>query len=283
VQVIVISLVVLTVVGLVLTAIPGMSEYSNRLRCTNNLKEQGVACQLFRDARGYLPASRLADGYATWAVQIAPYMKLKDSRLTAWDMGRTYYAQAEDIRAAQVVYYYCPSRRQPPQLSSSGDTPVKDPPAGREFPGALGDYACCSGNGDPAHDWRTDKANGAIIVGEVLKKSDDQLLAWRGRVDLGKLEKGQGPTILLGEKHVPWGKFGHGDVGDSSLYNGDYPASSARVGGPGYGLAPSPVAPFHDNFGSYHPGICQFLMADLSVKQVANSISEDVLGKLTVR
>ena len=71
--------------------------------------------------------------------------------------------------------------------------------------------------------------------------------------------------------------------GDGPLYDGDPPASAARVGGPGFGLAPGPDAPFHDNFGSYHPGICQFLMADGGVRALANGVSEDVLGRLTTR
>jgi hypothetical protein len=277
----VILIVVVTLLGIFLTVLPWLRERANQVKCANNLKEQGVGCRSFRDIKGYLPASRIADGYATWAVQISPYLKLKDNRLDAWDLSRSYYAQAEDIRAAQVIAYYCPSRRQPPQLSLSGDVPVGGPP--REFPGALGDYAACSGNGDPGHPWQTAQANGALIVGEILKKEGARIVLWRGRVDLGDLQKGQSPTILLGEKHVPWDQFGHAQSGDGSLYNGDYPASSARIGGRAFGLASSPEAPFHNNFGSYHPGMCQFLKADLSVQQVANTISEDVLGKLTVR
>jgi hypothetical protein len=282
-RVIVVLILAITLLGILLVVVPALRERANRVACANNLKEQGVGCRSFRDIKGYLPAARIADAYGTWAVQIAPHLKLKDNRLNAWDLSRSYYAQAEDIRQAQVIPYYCPSRRQPPQLSVSGDVPLTGRPAEREFPGALGDYAACSGNGDPAHPWQTAQANGAVILGEVLKKSDDQIFLWRGRVDLGDLTKGQSPTILLGEKHVPWGQFGRGQAGDSSLYNGDYPASSARVGGPGFGLASSPEAPFHNNFGSYHPGICQFLKADLSVQQLANSINEEVLGRLTVR
>jgi len=273
----------LIVLGILLTAIPRMRESAHRVQCSNNLKEMGTACRLFRDAKKFLPAARIADGYATWAVQIAPYLKLaKDNPLLDWDMSKTYYDQPDEVRAAQVFLYYCPSRRQPPQLSS-GDVPANGQPAGREFSGALGDYAGCSGNGSPAHPWQTPQANGAIIIGEVIKRSDDRILEWRGRIDLGELGKGQAQTVLLGEKHVPWGQFGERQVGDGSLYNGACPASSARGGGPGYGLAAGPDAPFHDNFGSYHPGIGQFLMADTSVRALANSINEEVLGQLTAR
>src|SRR5205823_4972519 len=105
----------------------------------------------------------------------------------------------------------------------------------------------------------------------------------RSRTDYPSLQRGESHTILLGEKHVPRGHFGAGPFGDGSLYNGDNPASAARVAGPGYGLAPGPDAPFHDNFGSDHPGVCQFLMADGSVRALANTIDEEVLGRLTTR
>jgi hypothetical protein len=283
-EVTVLVVMLIIVVGLLLTAIPHMREGAQRAQCANNLREMGMACRTFRDARGFLPAARIAEGYATWAVQIAPYLNVgKENKLLQWDMSKTYYLQSDDVRTAQVVFFFCPARRQSPQVSTSGDVPLSGKPEPREFPGALGDYAGCSGNGDPDHPWQTADANGAIILGDVQKRSGDLIVDWRGRVDLGALTTGQARTILLGEKHVPWGHFGERLFGDGALYNGDYPASSARIGGPGYGLASSPEAPFHDQFGSYHPGICQFLMADVSVQALTNSISEDVLGRLTVR
>jgi Protein of unknown function (DUF1559) len=283
-EVVVVTIILLVVVGIFLTATPWMREQANRNQCAFNLRQMGIAVRKFRDGKHYLPAARIADRYATWAVQIAPYLSVGGpDPLHTWDPRKSYYAQSDEARAVQVVLYYCPSRRSPPQLSVSGDVPRNGQPAAREFPGALGDYAGCSGNGRPEHPWQTAQANGAIILGEVLKRSDDLILDWRGRVDLGDLEPGQSQTILLGEKHVPWGHFGEGQFGDGSLYNGDYPVYSNRVGGPGYGLATGPEAPFHDNFGSYHPGICQFLLADTSVRALANSISEEVLGRMTRR
>ena len=283
-EVVVIVLILVVVIGIVLTAIPRLRESAHREQCANNFKQLGEAFRRFRDAEGGLPAARIADRYATWAVQIAPYANLAEKNgLRAWDLRKSYYLQAEEVRAAQVLLYYCPSRRLPPQLSVSGDVPDNGQPAAQHFPGALGDYACCSGDGSTAHPWTTAEANGAIILGEVLQRADDLVLKWRSRTDFAALTRGESHTMLLGEKHVPRGHFGETQLGDGSLYNGDYPASSARVGGPGHGLAPSPDAAFMDNFGSYHPGICQFLMADGSVKALANSLQDDVLGRLATR
>jgi prepilin-type processing-associated H-X9-DG protein len=273
--------------GLALVALNKGREEAQRAQCTQHLKEIGAAMHRFEDGkvRTFLPAARIADRYATWAVQISPFLSLKDEEnpLKEWDQGRPYYSQPEPIRTAQVALYYCPSRRQSPQTSLSGDVPSDGQPNQDHHAGALGDYACASGNGDPAHPWDSAKANGAIILGEVLRQEGDRILRWRGRTSLENLPRGQSYTILVGEKHVPLDGFGLAAQGDGSLYNGDYPASSARIGGPGHGLASGPDAPFRLNFGSYHPGICQFLFADGHVEAVAVSIHEEVLGRLLNR
>jgi hypothetical protein len=82
---------------------------------------------------------------------------------------------------------------------------------------------------------------------------------------------------------VPLEGVGQARFGDGSLYNGEHAANFSRVGGPGFGLAPSPTAPFNNNFGSAHSGFSQFLMADLSVRPMSNSVNERVLGNLIVR
>ena len=116
-----------------------------------------------------------------------------------------------------------------------------------------------------------------------IKMDGARLVEWQAQTSAGPLPRGDSPTILLGEKHVPWSKFGAVAVGDGSLYNGDYPESAARVGGPKHGLAQSIHDPYNANFGSYHPRLCQFLMADGSVKSFDTSVGADVLGKLTNR
>src|SRR5262249_39099018 len=113
--------------------------------------------------------------------------------------------------------------------------------------------------------------NGPIILGEVLQQEGDRILRWRSRTTLDDLKRGKSHTILAGEKQVPL-PDGRGltDQGDGSVYNGDYPASSSRVAGPGFGLARSTSEPARRNFGSAHPGVCLFLFADVSARPLAN-------------
>ncbi len=272
---------------------------AQRLGCANNLKQLGQATFLFQDAKGFLPPSRVAPGYATWAVLLAPYLEKSDANpLRAWDVNRPYYEQADEVRQAQSLWYYCPARREPPQVSVSGDVPRDGFPRQEHFAGALGDYASSAGNGAGAA--------GALTDADATLSPDHRVVSWRGQttmhlmqggkepvVGVGKadrappppkeLQRGSSTTVLLGEKHVPWGSFGQTAEGDGSLYNGDYPDTFSRVGGVGFGLAQSGNEPFNRNFGSAHIGVCQFLMADGSVRPIANDISPDILGKLLVR
>jgi hypothetical protein len=282
---------VLLVIGLLLVGglvigIGNWRESEARVQCQFNLSKIGESIFRYSEARKHLPASCIEKQYATWAVQIAPFLpEPADKSLASWDLATRYYDQPEAVRIEQVQYYYCPARRRPPQLSVSGDVPSNDP-EGKEYPGALGDYACCSGNGSEKAPWDTPAANGAIIIGKVLKKDGQRIERWTGRTLLDQdksLVRGLSYTIVIGEKHVPLEHWGQRTEGDGSLYNGDYFGSFARVGGPGFGLAQSPADPYHRNFGSYHAGICYFLFADNSVQAFNNSMNESVLGKLTNR
>jgi hypothetical protein len=85
----------------------------------------------------------------------------------------------------------------------------------------------------------------------------------------------------VGEKHVPWGKFGVGDL-DSSTYNGDYPTCCTRGAGDGVGLAQSWKDPGW-MFGSYHTAVCQFVMCDGSVRGLYHNIDPNVLFLLASR
>jgi hypothetical protein len=281
IDLLVIVVIAVVLLGILLSVLLRAREDSDQVQCKFNLQQIGSAIVRFHDRKRFLPASRIDNGYATWAVQIGADLSLKgDNLLRAWDEQKPYAEQTDDARQVQVPQFYCPARRRPSPLSTAGD----DGPDGKLLPGALGDYACASGNSLKPDPWDGPEANGSILIGEVLKREGERILEWRGRVRFKDLGDNKAYKILLGDKHVPLSKFGQAAAGDGSLYNGGNPKSSARVGGPGQGLAPSPEANFNFNFGSYHQGgVCQFLMADGAVKTFTPSVDEAVLGRFMDR
>ena len=289
-EVLVLLFILLILLGVVLTFLRTMRTDADRAGCANNLRIIGQGIYEYRGnvpqkdldmgkVNPPLPAARIADGYATWAVLLAPYVAgatpLKD-----WDLHKPYADQEAKTRETIIPLFFCPARKRSEFLSSKGDGPKGGE---HNIPGALGDYACASGDGDPRFPYDSAKADGALILGEVLERKDNLILRWKSRTNYGSLKRGISNTILIGDKHVPLGGFGLAANGDGSLYNGGRPASFSRVGGTGFGLAPFLADPFNTNFGSNHPGVCLFLMADDSVRPIAINISEEILGQLIRR
>jgi prepilin-type processing-associated H-X9-DG protein len=286
-QALLLLLLALLAAGVAVVAIQAANERARRLQCVENLRKIGQSILQFHEAKRTLPASRIADGYATWVAQIGPYLPLAEQNnpLKGWDQEKPYDAQPPAVREAQIPFYYCPERRAPPQLSV--EAPGKKRPQG-----ALGDYAGVAGDDNPPGTWDKAEANGALVLGEVLERQGDRIVRWRSRTNLESLardepkeekKRGTSHTLLVGEKHVPQGAFGQAEQGDGPFYDGALPASSMRIAGPGHGLAQSPADPFRLQFGSYHPGVCNFLYADGRVETMANAVNEDVLGRLANR
>jgi prepilin-type N-terminal cleavage/methylation domain-containing protein len=275
IELLVVIAIIAVLIGLLLPAIQKVRDAAARSQCGNNLKQIGLALHNYTNTNDRLPPSRLSDLHATWAILILPYIE-QDVLYRQWVLDNTYYVQSDSARKTAVPLYFCPSRRGPqsaPQVSLSGDQ--NDDIAGGlgpMTPGALGDYAACTG---------TDNCDGADCVGALngsFRVGYDQFGVYVGSVKLSEISDGLSNTFFVGEKHVTMNNFGNGPL-DSSFYNGDYYVASTRSAGPNYPLAQARTvtAPV---FGSYHSNISQFLMGDGSVRIVSNGTDPQILALL---
>jgi prepilin-type N-terminal cleavage/methylation domain-containing protein len=304
-------LVVIAIIGvlisLLLPAVQKVREAAARVACGNNLKQMGIAIHHYHDQYAAIPPSRIdREGSVAWTVFLLPFIE-QDSFYKRWDPNRWYYdqganaAEGDQIRQTQVKLYYCPSRRQAPQLSIVGDDPdFKWGGSKSHYPGALGDYACCVGDDmklefDPDPPPAPQYGNGAMVLAKQPPKYAKITLprrfaSWQSLTKFGSITDGLTNTFFIGEKHVEMGKWGTNDpgnlnatAGDSCTYNGDHPWVVARVAGPNQPLALSPHDKFLSQFGSYHTGVCQFMMGDGSVRPLPTSTSGTVLSLLARR
>jgi len=318
VELLVVIAIIGILVALLLPAIQAAREAARRTQCVNNLHQIGLALHMFHDVKKAVPPSRIDCDHGTWASEIWPY--LEEGIVTEqYDPERSYYYQPKEVREYQVSVYYCPTRRSGGRaepgvtLSVSGD----DSTGSGHVPGALGDYACSIGDGwdylgdgggkdstlvDPNNN-RT-IPNGAFrrapSIGPPLGKCfgfdpDFRLKnGYKALISFRKIVDGLSKTIFIGEKYVPeihptngGSCFGHKVAcRDNSIYNPDNHRSHSRYGGrDGLVLiANGRNDPTVDDnwfpFGSWHPGICHFLLGDSSVHSVNNTFDGITLGQL---
>ena len=298
-------LVVIAIIGilvaLLLPAVQAAREAARRMQCSNNLKQIGLGIHGFHDIHNKVPPARWRDDWPTWLALILPYLE-EASALELWDTDLSYFDPVNTAaRQVIVATYVCPTRR-PPQLTL-GD---RDDPGDPAFPGAPTDYAGNSGNniGNGTWYWGTDsleeeKQLDGVIFSQMhfseLKDDErgDEKTRWHSRIGFKKITDGLSNTLLAGEKHFPTEALGF----DGSAFSSDDLASVARPAGLNAPLAlgPSDLTACGDSgkcggtscacdiFGSWHPGIVQFVFTDGSVHSVGVSIDTDALGRLGAR
>jgi len=286
IELLVVIAIIAILIALLVPAVQKVREAAARTQCTNNLKQIGLGFHNYHDTFKALPPGRIdTNGGATWAVLILPYIEQGDL-FKLWDIHQLYYDQKKAFFLQnQVATYYCPARRTAADnpLSISGD---------EDHPGALGDYGVCDGDDSQDHAYNTQWANGAIVCSSYGFDASGNGLPgvathWKSMTTFASITDGTSNTFLVGEKHLQIGTNGQGGdngYGDGSIYNGDPEnQNAARIASKSVLLAISPHTNYNKQFGSWHEGICQFVMCDGSVKSINVSIDGSNYRRLSVR
>jgi prepilin-type N-terminal cleavage/methylation domain-containing protein len=281
-------LVVIAIIGiliaLLLPAVQAAREAARRTQCANNLKQIGLAVHNYHDTLKFYPHTRVED-HETWAVLVWRYME-QEAIAELWDLNVQYYNQPAQVRQTTLAGYICPTRRKPPQISIADDVNDSNP-SGPHIPGACGDYAACSGDTVGTNDYYP--GHNLIIPPQVpapippcngIFQIQDRPPKLQHRIHSALVLDGLSNTFLVGEKHIQRERYGRNP--DNSVYNGDHGAAFKRAG-VGSPLAKGINSSTSSQFGSYHPGICQFVLADGNVRALSVSLSVNTLAKLANR
>jgi len=295
-------LVVIAIIGilvaLLLPAVQAAREAARRTQCSNNLKQWGLAIHNFHDTYKRSPPKSLGqDGSASWAVVLLPFIEQQPLYSSFGDItqdlrGGTPIAVCRSDAASSISAFQCPTRRTGIQKSIENSN--------SKGPGGTSDYSAVTARGTPTAQignwWQTiysstfAEQHGILVPTRASNSSNIQNWPWLSNVavSFGSVTDGLSNTLCLGEKGMVVGQInrccnGGTDGADGGVYYDEGNWGEYDIGrniyfpmcqGTANNIAPNngdPSAQY--GFGSWHPGICQFMMGDASVRTLSNTIS----------
>lgn len=314
VELLVVIAIIGILVGLLLPAVQAAREASRRLSCQNNLKQIGLATELFQNSFGSYPPARYqprpgdsqnacGGSEITWLVRILPFLE-QGAAESRWDYSRSYASHSDEVRTTTFSFYCCPSRRPVSRAIGEGlavdsSTQTCYLPCGCPYPcqnntsnnisGAVGDYGGNLGDLSPGSsglptDFYYGGNGTGLIIASRAKCNGQKPVDWLDRISSRDATDGLSNTLLAGEMHATLNKLGQSPT-DAFIYNGDNMFNSTRIGGP---TAPI-VTNLRDesnglaSWGSWHAGICQFVLGDGSVRPISSNTDTETLGYLCNR
>lgn len=279
IELLVVIAIIAILIALLVPAVQKVREAAARSQCSNNLKQMGLAALAYHDAMKQLPPSRRDNNY-TWYVLILPFVEQSQLQ-QQWTMNSgNFYTQNATARMTALPLFFCPSRRGP--MTST----IPEPQQGGTLTadGALADYACNVGTTGSDYWWTTNDDGTANTPNDGPFRMDNNWSIVKsptfvGGVKIAHIIDGMSNTLMLGEKHVQRARFGDYNYGDGPAYNGDSGHSSRGAGSTRL-LAKGENDTVTGRFGSWHAGICQFVLCDGTVRGIPVSINGTTLGYL---
>ncbi len=223
IELLVVIAIISILIGLLLPAVQKIREAASRTKCSNNLKQMGLAIHNYCDVNHKMPPSRMGPQHATWFVAILPFME-QDNLYRQWDLSKTYYEQLPAVQNAFVSAYVCPSRRGEAIPSTQFEVSSTGMPDSLEHPGTQGDYAC---NGGQFYNAIVDapECRGAMCNALCQLDGNNHIVETKSRTGFQDMLDGTSQTFLVGEKHSvleKWGQSGP-SWGEGAIWNGDFP------------------------------------------------------------
>ncbi|MBM3983193.1 MAG: DUF1559 domain-containing protein [Planctomycetes bacterium] len=323
IELLVVIAIIAVLIGLLLPAVQKVREAAARMKCSNNLKQLGLACHGYESAHGSLPPAIVSGpGAADWPGLaefqrnpnvppasgndfarhgflsiILPYIE-QGNVLNSVPGGYNFRLNWNDATnqpaaATRIPTYECPS--------VPGDHLVSPIPSGWSRSPAVGDY------------WPVTRGNNNSVVWTAMGMSypgDDGVrgvLTHNRRTAFAAVGDGLSNTIMLGEsgaRHEGWsGGRQYATAATLGFLGGAWAAESNNIVcagtqgpvSPGVRPAGKVSTAAHTSAAvsingwnqgelySFHPNLCNVVMGDGSVRPLRDSISFAALQRLAAR
>jgi len=275
IELLVVIAIIAILIGLLLPAVQKIREAANRTKCSNNLKQLGLAIHNYHDTRGYLPVSTspwaeggpLPRNGRGWITESLPYLE-QDNLAARLDVTRAqdFFGYGPDSLAGTNMQPWtttvlpllrCPSDGLSPKTTATFNYQWDPRPSAiTNYKGVIGDNRMGgAGTGQPNDCHPTPNCPGVFFRN-----------TYQAPVPLAAVSDGLSNTFFVGED-VPYHNH------HSALYyaNGDYASCHQPLN-----FFPKPPDP--DNwpivmsFRSMHAGGANFLMGDGGVRFVRQTM-----------
>jgi prepilin-type N-terminal cleavage/methylation domain-containing protein/prepilin-type processing-associated H-X9-DG protein len=291
IELLVVIAIIGVLIGLMLPAVQKVRESSNRLSCTNNLKNLGLALHNFHDTYCKFPPGQVPGPLPEWQVPAgihhgwAPFIL---DFIEEGNLGNKYHFElwSADPRNQPVIAHHlkifqCPSAPEQKRFYSGWPFDTTNPP---------GKAAC----GDYAPTWGIDPIYGPILVANKLIECPDDyrgVLAPHEMASFAQITDGTSHTILVTEdagRPTLWQAGRRGpDLSNNGApwagYNNGFYIHGSNSDGTG---AWGPCAINCTNnrqVYSFHPGGVNVVFADGHVQFLHKGISIRTLAALVTR
>ncbi len=274
IELLVVIAIIAVLISLLLPAVQSAREAARRAQCCNNLMQIGLALQSYESAHEVLPPGVVnltgpvldqPKGYGFgWLTQVLPYFEMKNVYNHFNLKIGLYEPQNSTTRTNLVASFLCPSDSGPSRDSSRiAMTSYAGVHHDVEAPIAADNHGVLFLNRAVSYEDVPDGTSMTLFVGEKLRDGLDQGWASGTRASLRNTGLGVNRMPASSKK----------GASSTSGLSGEEAATLAKLG----------EAEFVGGFGSRHPGGCNFVFGDGSVKFIKSSISPKVYEHLANR
>jgi prepilin-type N-terminal cleavage/methylation domain-containing protein/prepilin-type processing-associated H-X9-DG protein len=297
IELLVVIAIIAILIGLLLPAVQKIREAANRMKCSNNLKQIGLALHNYHDTVGTLPSGHVelldAGGnfqyYSSWAIDLLPYVE-QDNLFKTYNNTIPNQDPANQTFCNTVVRtYLCPSDVRATGVSYLPETVAPDGGGnpGRRY--TASSYKCMTGLGNTANTntyggfWNEVQSAMAANPGGRGAFHGDGYSGLSPET-LAGITDGTSNTIVVGERHTKT-HFTRGPFWADSfnLYSkgAAWPYSASMI--PDYDKCASQINANYCKYGwgSLHTGGINFLFGDGHVRVIKPEIDMNTFMALS--